>query len=539
LARSGVPFDVGNVALADHILGAYVQMLSEDIQMQLRPLVQYLQGRGVQIQTFDGLPTVAARLSKQLILALNQRADVAMIFLIEEPARPAMDVAVPTSLVDAVWARGYTGAGILLTILEMGNVVPINCLAGRITATRPAPPDPDQPEHKTRVASVAACNHATYRGVAPVVNILDAGFDPAAGSSQQDAIQALRWAWEQGSHVANLSANWQTNQWMEWTDVAFDYWVRQYRTTLTVAAGNNGSYVASPGKSWNVITVGAYNDHNTISWAGDTVWASSNYVNPQLYLGTQDREKPELVAPGVSIRMIDTNNNPVPWPGVNGTSYAAPQVAGLAALLMQRNSDLVTLPNAVKAILMASAVHNIEGYPDFRSDSNIPDLRDGAGGIAGAFADTTAQVRANVNDTCSNSCWWNVAITDTVFTQQGGAMLPLHFKAAAGNRVRVAISWWAQSVATPIPIWWAGDWHYMGNVLSINLDLVVRDPTGQEVARSATFSNNYELVDFLAQRSGVYTIEVWRTTSSDTTNEVGVAFTQLHQIYLPLIRKSF
>lgn len=79
----------------------------------------------------------------------------------------------------------------------------------------------------------------------------------------------------------------------------------------------------------------------------------------------------------------------------------------------------------------------------------------------------------------------------------------------------------------------------LGNVLSINLDLVVRDPTGQEVARSATFSNNYELVDFLAKRSGVYTIEVWRTSSSDTTNEVGVAYTQLHQIYLPLIGKNF
>ncbi len=134
LARSGVPFDVGDAALADQILGAYIQMLSEDTAVQLRPLVQHLQGQGVQIQTFDGLPTVVARLSKRQILALSQRADVAMVFLIEEPARPAMDVAVPTSLVDAVWARGYTGTGIPLTILEMGNIVPINCLAGRSRA---------------------------------------------------------------------------------------------------------------------------------------------------------------------------------------------------------------------------------------------------------------------------------------------------------------------------------------------------------------------------------------------------------------------
>jgi hypothetical protein len=47
--------------------------------------------------------------------------------------------------------------------------------------------------------------------------------------------------------------------------------------------------------------------------------------------------------------------------GATGTSVAAPHVAAAAALMMEKNSTLKERPEAVRAILMASAIHNIAG----------------------------------------------------------------------------------------------------------------------------------------------------------------------------------
>ena len=118
-------------------------------------------------------------------------------------------------------------------------------------------------------------------------------------------------------------------------------------------------------------------------------------------------------------------------------------------------------------------------------------------------------------------------------------MLPLRFEALAGDRIRVAISWWARSTANPLPIYWDGGLHYWGNDLSINLDLVIRSPSNQMVASSATWSNNYELVDFITPETGTYTIEISRTESTDTTNEVGVAITRVHRNLLPIEGRNF
>jgi len=60
--------------------------------------------------------------------------------------------------------------------------------------------------------------------------------------------------------------------------------------------------------------------------------------------------KPDLVAPGAFINTTDTDGN---YKISSGTSFAAPHVAGIAALILQKNPELT--PQEVKSILMTTA----------------------------------------------------------------------------------------------------------------------------------------------------------------------------------------
>ena len=60
--------------------------------------------------------------------------------------------------------------------------------------------------------------------------------------------------------------------------------------------------------------------------------------------------KPDIVAPGAFINTTDTNGN---YKISSGTSFAAPHVAGTAALILQKNPQLS--PQELKSILMTTS----------------------------------------------------------------------------------------------------------------------------------------------------------------------------------------
>jgi hypothetical protein len=95
-----------------------------------------------------------------------------------------------------------------------------------------------------------------------------------------------------------------------WLDRAFDYWARQRFRLITKSAGNTGASITSPGKGWNVLTVGAYDDLDNANWTDDIIWAGSAYMNP--VSDNSDREKPEIVAVGANIIALGIGNNPPP-----------------------------------------------------------------------------------------------------------------------------------------------------------------------------------------------------------------------------------
>ncbi len=527
LARSGKPWDVEDSELAARIKAEYNRLSATNTTARIEPLLSYLKQQGVEIRTYGALPSVTARLTKHQILELSRYEEVAVIYLIEEEGHKDLDVAVPAGLVPVVWDRGFDGSGVSIAILESGNIDSnVTCL--NISDTRNSPQGTDA--HKTQVAAISACDHNTYRGVAPGATLLDAGFDRSGWiTSQEDAVDALRWAVESPymASVVNISEGWEEDNYIHWTDRAFDYWARHEFVLITKSAGNSGDSITSPGKGWNLLTVGGFDDHDTIGWGDDTIFALSAYSNPVSLSG--DREKPEIVAPAVDITTISAGNNLVIG---TGTSYAAPQVAGLAALLIDRNSALSAWPEAIRAIIMASATHNIVG------PTGIPtgqELQDGAGAINAAFADDIAQNRNTSPTTpCEESCWWGAGTSGV----SEGDYLYRYFNATAGQYIRVAISWWSRADSP-------GN-NYTFDRLDTDLNLGVQYFNGSwwewvPGAWSASWDNNYELVELVAPETGSYRIAVHKAHvyNNETSNFVGIALLKLHQAYLPIVMRNY
>jgi len=510
------PGDVADPIVAAQELAEYDALLKARMAARAEPLVALLRGRGFAPIAHGETPAVTARLPKRVILELAERPEVAIIYLAEAEAEPELDSAAPTSRVPAVWAQGITGNDVDVAILDVENVQPDHDYLTVITS-RPARDGVGH--HATSGASNAASRHEIYRGVAPDASIISAGFD----GSEDDLVTGLRWAADQGANVVTAIVGFHDDDLMHFTDRAFDHWARARQRTVVKSAGDKGEgtgYITSPGKAWNVITVGGINDQNNAAWGDDQMSSPSSWKNPSNNngnrTGTSDREKPEVVAVADSVTDICETGPGFYLECTNwGTSVSAPQVAGLTALLMDRHSDLLIWPEAVKAIIMASAMHNIEWTTVMRKDS--VDDKDGAGAIDAALADTAAQLRKQDTSACDTPCWWGLFITSS--SPPVGGYLERPFYANKGERIRVAISWWARADCPDRA-------NCLFDRLDTDLDLYVRAPNGTTVDSSLSYDNNYEIVDFTAPETGQYTIRVKKFAAyhNETSNSLGIAF---------------
>ena len=254
--------------------------------------------------------------------------------------------------------------------------------------------------------------------------------------------------------------------------------------------------------------------------------SSSDWRNPSS--PNNDHEKPEVVAPSVNITAVGLDGQ---TRTKSGTSFAAPMVTGEAALLMHHSPLLETWPEAQRAIIMASATHNIEGPQGI--PTNGTDYKDGVGGINADLADQIAQSRGAANSTpataCTASCWWGEAITPSSFTN---GVRNYYFQAQAGDRVRVAASWWSNSDCTNVTTACNTD------VLSTRLGLTLVAPDGTAVSVSNSWDNNYELVPpdsndngLILRQAGTYTIRISQQEFSEGSNSLGVAWVRTSNAY--------
>lgn len=207
----------------------------------------------------------------------------------------------------------------------------------------------DDHGHGTHCAGlIAGTGDGGGGGVAPgaelvVIKVMDE--DGACYLS--DALTALDWILENqgdlGIDVISFSVGGEgPSDGSTLLDTACDRMVDE-GIVMCVAAGNSGPAarsIVTPGTAEKVITVGAMDP------AGEIFQRSSRGPTPD------NRVKPDLVAVGVNV--TSARSGTLRGEGnMDGTSMAAPQVAGAAAVILEKRSDLD--PAEVKRLLLKSA----------------------------------------------------------------------------------------------------------------------------------------------------------------------------------------
>jgi hypothetical protein len=458
------------------------------------PVIDFLKAQNATVvYASQYAPVVFAEVSRETIQNLSKRSDVVSLD-ITRSYEPALSSAAPTVKANVVWGRGKTGTGIKVAIVE----VPESGTSSRVEFSNPYLLDgssyrPDLPvsSHATQVAGIVASTHSTYKGISyGVPALLSANANTGYDSS---IVPATEWAITQGANVLSCSLGRNTSRELDSLAQYYDHVVWSNHLTVVAAAGNDG-IVESPGLAYNVIAVGAFDDRDTPIWTDDAMLGNSGYNDPISQHG--DREKPEVAAVGAG--MISTSTAS-PWVGYCndfGTSFATPVVSGEAALLMHRQSQLTSWPEAVKAAIMAGAIHNIEGA------SRLSD-RDGAGGIDCSIAD----------DTIANNRWWANTVTYGDFPKTYVLSgIP------AGKKVRVVAAWNSHPPDLHPP------YGTINDPLQSDFDLVIYDPNGEQVEVSSSYDNNYEIGQFTTEMSGNYQARVVKYRFEGASERLALAY---------------
>jgi trimeric autotransporter adhesin len=248
------------------------------------------------------------------------------------------------------WARGYTGQGIVVAVVDTGvdtnhidlrNNIWVNSgeIAGNnldddnngyiddingwdFVGNDSRPLDSDG--HGTHVAGTIAAtnNQIGVTGVAYGSRIMAVRVLDNNGGTSSNVAAGIRYATNNGARVINLSLGGSYSSEIS-SAVQYAY---SRGSIVVMAAGNAGaSQPGNPAREatrWG-LSVGAVDRNSTIA-------SFSNRA------GTNSQMR-HIVAPGVDIYSTTPNNS---YDYLDGTSMAAPQVSGLVALMLSANNSL-------------------------------------------------------------------------------------------------------------------------------------------------------------------------------------------------------
>jgi hypothetical protein len=505
-------------------LSIIAQLFENPTSVQL----EALRGLMTITQVSDGpLHLVSGTMEAAQILTLAQQPSVqwveeqtlAQLGSLKEPPRIETTNLPPANFdanlgvgADSVKQLGLNGSGINVAVMDSGIArqgatyhpdLPVSRIVDQYywdpASNFEIPNAPDDHGHGSHIAgtiggSGAYDNSLAWQGLAPAVNFLiyrisnnNAGFQPP------DFQAAIQRGVGYNMHIANNSFGGVHHgqyilhaQLVDWA-VRGEFGSRP--VNMVTVAGNENALTASPGTAKNAITVGAVKNGN---WPGtplnfdacsDTNWPPgervcfSNFGPVDADNDGATRVKPDLVASGVRV------NSVAPWyltPSGNlyyftsdGTSFAAPQVSGAAALFLDAYNAFIPWPEVVKAALIVSAT-DVGG-------ANVAQYGRGMLNVFHAIFDQT-----NISDIS----YWTGAFSGTGATANHTFTVPAGF-----DEVRVALTW-----ADPVAA--AGN----DNVIN-DLDVKVYDGSGALVGSSTTPDDTVEYVKVTNGTPGTWRIE--------------------------------
>jgi subtilisin family serine protease len=291
-----------------------------------------------------------------------------------------------------VWDLGYTGQGIIVSVVDTGvnyNHIDLHNQMWHDTDAGfhygwnfdNGTGDPmDTNGHGTHCAGSVASNGnaGTTCGVAPDATIMALKVG-VTFSDEQDVWDAFEFSVEHGAHVISTSLGWPQSQnpvRQTWREVEEN--VLAAGVIHSIAAGNESGNpntwgdIRTPGDCpppWHhpdqittgglsaVVTVGSTTSSDALSsfsslgystWKFDAPW--NDYPDTSPDIGLID---PDVCAPGSDI-VSCSHSNPAGYTTMSGTSMATPHVAGAMALLLSINPELT--PAQIDEILETTAL---------------------------------------------------------------------------------------------------------------------------------------------------------------------------------------
>jgi subtilisin family serine protease len=302
----------------------------------------------------------------------------------------------------AVWSgtTSATGDGARIAVIDSGVQARHPDLNGRVVTGYDAygGKGVDQCGHGTAVAGVAAAAHdgSGLAGVAPEATIVPVKvlrFDPywgMCGSGDAELINALYWVarapdLRPHADIINLSLSGpgRSRSLREAVEYAAGKGI-----LIVGASGNDGSVTVNyPAAYRDVISVGG------VRRSGDDVvwWRHSSFGDADVVAAAKDVPVIQASTADVAMGRPCTVNG-MPRTCADGTSFAAPHVAGMAALLTELHPELADLPPAARVRRLrqwiTATANDVEGT------RTAVDLRTGHGEVDAVDASAAAATPA-------------------------------------------------------------------------------------------------------------------------------------------------